>query len=95
MRRAARTDANQPLIVRALRDAGATVQILAGIGQGCPDLLVGLAGVNLLMEIKDPMRKPSEQALTDDEVEFHAAWKGQVAVVKTVREALTLLERYA
>lgn len=42
MRRAARTDANQTAIVEALRKCGASVQSLAAVGKGVPDLLVGL-----------------------------------------------------
>jgi Holliday junction resolvase len=53
MRRAAKIDANQEQIVSALRAAGATVQSLAAIGNGCPDLLVGFNRKTLLMEIKD------------------------------------------
>jgi Holliday junction resolvase len=52
VRRAARTDANQDGIVAALRGAGASVQSLAATGKGCPDLLVGWRGANLLMECK-------------------------------------------
>lgn len=36
-----RVDANQPEIVRALRDIGASVVSLANVGQGCGDILVG------------------------------------------------------
>jgi hypothetical protein len=91
MRRAAKIDANQPLIVKALRDAGCTVQHLHGVGQGCPDLLVGFRGRNFLMEIKDPSRKPSERKLSDDEKLWHGAWNGQVQIVETVEEALGVI----
>ena len=92
MRRRAKIDANQPLIVRALRDAGASVLHLHELGHGCPDILVGKDGRNVLMEIKDPCRKPSERKLTDDEQEFHGLWRGQVKVVETAEEALRLIE---
>jgi Holliday junction resolvase len=48
----ARVDTNHKEIVKALRDAGATVVSLAAMKHGCPDLLVGYAGETLLMEIK-------------------------------------------
>ena len=48
---ASRPDANKSVIVDALRAVGATVTNLAG-GQGVPDLLVGLEGRNVLIEIK-------------------------------------------
>ena len=92
MRRAARVDRNQVEIVNALRKAGASVQSLAATGKGCPDLLVGCRGVNLLMEVKDGQKAPSARKLTADQVEWHGAWEGQVAVVKTAQEAVELLE---
>jgi Holliday junction resolvase len=94
VRRAAKVDANQSEIVRALRECGATVLSLAAMGKGCPDLLVGRNSVNLLMEIKDPSQKPSQRKLTDDEKEFHAAWRGNVFVIETVEEAIITLETY-
>ena len=53
MRYAAKIDSNQNEVVNALRKAGASVQSLAALGKGVPDLLVAIRGVNLLMEIKD------------------------------------------
>jgi len=92
MRRAARVDANQADIVHVLRRAGATVQLIHVIGDGCPDLLVGWRGRNLLLEVKDGSRPPSERCLTPDEERWHALWRGQVAVVTCEREALALLD---
>ena len=43
-------DANQPEIVAALRAAGATVQHLHEVGQGCPDILAGFRGRNYLID---------------------------------------------
>jgi hypothetical protein len=91
MRHRGKIDANQPEIVRALRQAGASVLSLSNMGSGCPDLLVGIRGTNFLMEIKDPTRKPSEQRLTFDENEFHLCWSGAIFVVKTVTDALAVI----
>ena len=44
MRRAAKIDDNQAVIVKALRKAGCEVMSLAAIGNGCPDLLVYRGG---------------------------------------------------
>ena len=88
MRRAARTDTNQAQIVAELRKAGCTVQHLHAIGQGTPDLLVGYAGTNYLLEVKDGAKSPSRRKLTPDEEEWHRRWGGQVAVVATSAEAL-------
>lgn len=91
MRRAAKTDANQAAIVGGLRACGATVQSLAAIGKGCPDILVGHRGRNFLMEIKDGNKLPSARKLTPDQIEWHAAWKGVVITVNSVEEAIAVL----
>lgn len=92
MRRAAKTDANQTAIVQALRDAGCSVQSLAAIGKGCPDLLVcGPDGVLHLIEVKDGDKPPSARKLTPDQVSWHATWTGRVHVVTSVWEALAIV----
>jgi Holliday junction resolvase len=92
MRRAARIDANQEQVVSALRAAGATVQSLAGVGVGVPDLLVGYQGKTLLLEVKDGKKPPSERRLTEDQLKWHGAWRGgPLAVVDGVDAALQML----
>ena len=92
MRRAAKVDANQPAIVSALRRAGASVQSLAAIGDGCPDLLVGYAGITALVEVKDGSKPPSARALTPDQQQWHQTWQGgTLAVVPDVEAALRVL----
>jgi Holliday junction resolvase len=88
MRRAARVDDNQAEIVAALRKCGCTVQSLAALGNGVPDLLVGRAGVNYLLEVKDGSKPKSARELTPDELRWLHAWRGSAAVVETVEEAL-------
>ena len=69
MRRAARVDENQGLIVKALRACGATVRIITQ-GDGIPDLLVGYRGHTILMEVKDGNKPPSARQLTTAEQIF-------------------------
>lgn len=88
MRRAAKVDRNQPEIVAALRDVGASVQPLHSVGKGCPDLLVGFRGANYLLEVKDGRLAPSDRKLTAAQAEWHPAWRGHATVVKSVDEAL-------
>jgi Holliday junction resolvase len=88
MRRAARTDRNQREIVRAFRQIGATVQILSAVGHGCPDVLCGFRGQNILVEIKDGSKPPSARNLTADQVLWHAKWAGQVCVAESVEDAV-------
>ena len=84
-------DANQAEIVKALRAAGASVEPLHRQGKGCPDLMIGWRGHNILAEAKDGTKPPSARKLTPDEELWHASWRGQVAVVNTVDEALALI----
>jgi hypothetical protein len=92
MRRAAKVDANQEQVVAALRAVGATVQTLAAVGKGVPDLLVGYQGKTLLLEVKDGRRPPSERRLTEDQLVWHGAWRGgPLAVVDGVDAALRAL----
>jgi Holliday junction resolvase len=86
MRRAARVDDNQAEIVAALRKCGCTVQSLAALGSGVPDLLVGRGGTNYLLEVKDGSKSARE--LTPDELRWLHAWRGSAAVVETVEDAL-------
>ena len=91
MRRAAKVDRNQREIVAALRGVGATVQPLHAVGQGCPDLLVGFRGRNILIEVKDWQAANSDRVLTDRQNDWHGGWKGQVAIVETSEAALAVV----
>ena len=87
MRRAAKGDLNQRVIVEALRRVGASVIDLSAVGDGCPDLLVGYRGHTWLVEVKSTRGK-----LTPAQKVTHAEWNGfPIAVVKTVEEALLLI----
>lgn len=91
MRRAAKVDRNQAEIVAALRSAGVTVQPLHTVGQGCPDLLCGFRGRNILIEVKDGDLPPSGRKLTDHQIEWHGGWKGQVATVEDAEAAIAVV----
>lgn len=90
-RYAAKVDRNQSEIVKALRGVGASVQTLHSVGDGCPDLLVGWKGQNLLIEVKDHLAQKSDRELNPRQVRWHADWRGQCAKATTVDEALGLL----
>jgi hypothetical protein len=83
MRRAARVDNTQAPIVEALRAAGASVQSLASIGRGCPDLLVGYRMKWFVIECKSPGGK-----LTTDECAWIQGQRAAVYVVNSVEGAL-------
>jgi len=88
MRRSARIDANQNEIVRHLRKLGFSVAITSGIGKGFPDLVVANYARTVLVELKDGDKPPSDQALTLDETEFHAKWKGNLLVANKLDDIL-------
>ena len=86
MRYIAKVDRNQREIVQALRDAGASVQLLHQVGKGCPDALIGFRGENYLAEIKT-----ENGELTADELKFFLDWRGQRRIVRTVDDALKMI----
>lgn len=71
-----KVDINQPEIVKQLRDLGYSVLLLNKVKQGCPDILVGKNGKNILVEIK----QSGKDKLTEDEKTFFSNWNGQVMV---------------
>ena len=77
-----RVDENQSEIVQGLMKMGAMVQLLHSVGQGCPDILI---------EIKNPNKPKSDQQLTRDQVTWHSLWPGQKAIVRTVNEAVRVI----
>jgi hypothetical protein len=85
---AARVDANQPAIVAGLRAAGCTVAAAHAVGRGFPDLVVGYRGCTYLLEVKDGDKPRSARQLTPAQVDWHDAWRGHVAVVCNLAEAL-------
>ena len=82
-----RADENQQEIVKALRELGVSVLVLSQVGGGCPDLLIGWRKKNYLLEIKTENGK-----LRKSQVEFFDTWKGRVFIVRSVNEALELLD---
>ena len=81
-----RVDANQPDIVAGLRAVGASVLHLHAVGHGCPDVLVGHYGCNYLFEIKGPKGR-----LTGVQQVWYDLWRGQVAVVRSLEDALAIM----
>ena len=79
-----RVDNNQTQIVRELRRLGMEVLHLHSVHHGCPDILVGYRGRNILLEIK----KDEKAKLTADQEVWHKMWRGQVAVVSNPQAAI-------
>ncbi len=88
---AKRVDENQREIVKAFRQLGASVQILSDVGKGCPDLAIGIRGLNYLIEVKNGKKPPSGRRLTEHEQLFFDSWRGQVCVINSIDEAISFI----
>ena len=86
--RSNKVDANQAVIIEALEKTGATVQTLGAVGNGCPDLLVGRLGLNLLLEVKNPEGK---NEVGDKQAKWMERWRGQKVVVRDEFEAMRIV----
>lgn len=73
--------------MHALRQCGACVLDLSRVGQGCPDLLVGYRGVNILVEAKT-----AKGELTKCQHDFLQLWRGEWCIVRSVEDALLMLQ---
>jgi Holliday junction resolvase len=91
MRRAAKVDSNHVAVVDAFRALGCSVVSLAAIGKGCPDLAIGVAGKNLLIEVKDGAKSASRRKLTPDQEQFKADWRGCILYVNSAAEVPTIV----
>lgn len=91
MRRAAKVDANQGDVVKALLKIGCRVRSLAPMGQGVPDLLVARSGRLVLLEVKDGSLPPSARKLTRPELDFYNEFFPHVVVVKSAEEAINAM----
>lgn len=81
MRRAAKVDANQDGIVKALRKIGVAVEVI-----GKPlDLLLCHRKETSLMEVKNPDGKDE---FTKAQIEFIARWPGKIHVARSIDEAI-------
>ncbi len=89
-REGGKPDANQAEIVKAFRKAGASVKIVSQV-RGFVDLVVGLAGVTELVEVKDPDKPKSARKLTEPEQKFWDEHQGKSPVlIETVDDVMEL-----
>jgi len=92
MIRAARVDRNQPEIVAGLRKLGCSVLIISQL-KNCFDILVGIDGYNIGIEVKDGLKPVSQQKLTEGEQKFFDSWKGNVFVANDLDSAIKIVEK--
>lgn len=87
MRLAARVDANQSEVVKAMRKVGAVVTPLHRVGQGVSDLLVSWRQRWFVMEVKT-----ANGSLTPDQVRWIGEQRAPVVVVSSPIEAVQFLQ---
>lgn len=94
MKYAHRVDANQPAIVKALRDCGAVVMHASDSKMSGFDLLVAHRGALYVVEVKDGTKPPNKRALTKTEAQtcLELSRVGvRYHVVESVSEALRVI----
>lgn len=85
--RRARIDNNQKDIVDRLRAAGFSVVCLHTVGNGCPDIAVGIDGKTYLIEIKSDAGK-----LTGKQEAFFQGWRGCAFVARSFEQIIETIE---
>jgi hypothetical protein len=89
--RAKKIDTNQNLIVTQLRKCGVSVAITSMVGKGFPDLIIGRAGQNFLIELKDGNKSKSRKKLTLLEETFFQSWTGQINIAENFDEIKNII----
>lgn len=84
-------DDNHAELTRVFEAAGCTVLDLSMVGGDCPDVLVGIHGVNVLVEFKNPKARGK---LTQGQQRFIAEWKGPAVSCDSVDSALAIVRQY-
>ena len=90
MRKHGKVDGNQNEIVEALRACGVSVESLAAVGGGVPDLLCGHAGENWLIEVKMP-----GEGFTPKQKPWHRDWRGKAHIAYDIKQAIDIVLRRA
>lgn len=82
-------DANHAQVVSWYQELFCSVVDLHGVGFGCPDLLVGLAGRSELVEVKT-----DEGQLLPSQKRFGRDWRGsKVVIVRTHQDVIDHVTR--
>ena len=75
-----RKDSNQRELVQYAKAVGFSVLETHNLGDGL-DLLVGYAGIDQRVEVKDGKKPPSRRVLTDGERDVFRLWRGREPVI--------------
>lgn len=82
MTRHGRVDKTQSEVIERCLHHGGTIQNLADVGKGCPDFAWGWMGRNYFIEVKNG----TGAKLRQTQIDWHAAWEGQVVVLRNSDE---------
>lgn len=82
-----RRDANHQEIKDTFASLGCSVADTADVGNGFPDLVVGIAGVTTLVEVKTP-----DGSHTPEQVRFYGEWRGSHYTVRSREQAIELVQ---
>jgi hypothetical protein len=91
--RTRKTDGNHAQLLNTFRELQLSVHDTHELGGGFGDCVVGVPGVNVLVEIKDDSLPPSKRDLTEDEHEFHRIWRGPLVIVESIDHAIKVAKR--
>ena len=88
-RRAAKSDANQPEIVKALRKSGWYVLIISQL-KNCCDLMISKNGRTIAVEVKDGAKPKAAQKLSEGETKFMTQWQGEYKIIASLDDVEAL-----
>jgi endogenous inhibitor of DNA gyrase (YacG/DUF329 family) len=89
----AKKDFNHVAISKVLEELGAQVFDTSSVGCGFPDCVIGMAGFNHLIEIKNPNTRYGKKGLNPRQKKWTEQWIGSpVHIVRTSDDAVELIK---
>ena len=85
-----KVDQNQKELIEAAKKLGFSVKNTAMVKDGFVDVVLGIHGLNFLIEIKNPSGPSTQQKLTIMEEKFHREWNGSTHIVKTIDDLILI-----
>lgn len=82
-----KTDRNHVEVMNVFRSFGFVILDLSKVGGGCPDFLAANKRREILVEVKDGEKPPSQRKLNEKQVAFHDGWPRDILIVTSIEEA--------
>lgn len=83
---AQKPDENQGEIVQALENIGCSVYDASRVGGSFPDLVVGIRGLTILLEVKTERGR-----VRKEQTKWHENWRGCTFIVRSPMEAIDVV----